>query len=1042
MFPAAHRFIRRRFGGGLLLALLAVPCDLLACAHGAAPAAPATAAAPAPPSPRRESILVRPVAVTASSVESNRPELRPDNACDANPITRWASEKSDAEWLVLDFGKPVDFNAVTIAWEAAFGRRYALQTSNDGVNWTTIFQEKDGDGGEDSIALAPQKARHLRLLGQKRGTDWGYSIFELQVKNAGSDDGRPPASPGAPEAVFADGAVFLEWNDCPVADFGHYQLYRAEGEGAFAPLNQEPLLDRRFIDRTVKNGVTYRYYVTAVDIFDRASLPSPSVTGTPSSGTARDFLPVPSCAWKRHLGDLPAHCISSSPNRGVALGGFGAGSFMYTFTGAFGPFQTFDNTLYKGTWLPQAAFHVFEQMEGQTSNARCLATDAQLKPAWPKLRTGEGVYHALQPKGWVTYDTFRCDISQVFFTPIVPHDYRLSSLPVGIWRFRLHNPQPRALTVSVMLTFPGVYVGETLSEKRFSNSAVTGNGIAGIVLRSQGGLGEWCIATRAESGCEISRATSWNGDGDGGDVWAQFSDDGVLPDRALDGSMSAAALAVRVRLQAGETREIPFVISWDFPWMRFLSGTEWWKHYTEDYGRSGRNGARLAADALRQDREWEARVDAWMDPVVGNPRYPDWLKCAAFNELYYNQFGGIFFEAGLKAGHDHEYLGLHEEDHKHFEMESPIYTSANTLDVRHYGSIVYARFWPEIERDTLKCFADATLHYKFPKPVPVGLVPHDVGDPKKCDPYFEWDVYRHDIPDLVYWKDLSPKFVQQCWRYYSLHHDRKFLEYVWPACKAAYTFLKSTDGDNDQLPDNSGSDNTYDNWGLHGTSLLCGGLWVGALEALEKMAAVLKDPLLREIREQLAMARVHLDRELWLDDKRYYRIDTKSNHPTAIMSDGLNGQLYCRYGLADILPAERMREHLRQTFARCVKPFTDFTGDGVGDIGAVNCVKEDGGLIGTLQSDEVWTGATYALAALMYRAGLREEALHTAYGVYYNTYVNPATAFWFNTPESWRVGSMVARPSGPEQYQRPRAVWELLLAIDDPYDTNAARREN
>ena len=69
----------------------------------------------------------------------------------------------------------------------------------------------------------------------------------------------------------------------------------------------------------------------------------------------------------------------------------------------------------------------------------------------------------------------------------------------------------------------------------------------------------------------------------------------------------------------------------------------------------------------------------------------------------------------------------------------------------------------------------------------------------------------------------------------------------------------------------------------------------------------------------------------------------------------------------------------------------------------------------------------------MYHAGLREQALQTAWGVYYTTYENEATAFWFNTPESWRVPTMVTRPSNPEQYQRPRAVWELLFAICDPY---------
>ena len=237
-----------------------------------------------------------------------------------------------------------------------------------------------------------------------------------------------------------------------------------------------------------------------------------------------------------------------------------------------------------------------------------------------------------------------------------------------------------------------------------------------------------------------------------------------------------------------------------------------------------------------------------------------------------------------------------------------------------------------------------------------------------------------------------------------------------------------------RLPDNKGSDNTYDAWGLYGTSLLCGGLWVGALECLEPMAKLMKDPAADEIGAWLVEAKTNLDQQLWMPDKGYYRMDTRGQFTTAVMSDGLNGQLYCRrLGLPDILPADRMKAQLQRTYDLCVKPLKDYNGDGVGDIGAVNAVQEDGSLLGTLQSDEVWTGTSYFLAALMVDAELRDEALKTAYGVYFNTYVNRETAFWFNTPESWRVPTMVTRPSNPEQYQRPRAVWELLFAICDPY---------
>ncbi|MDD5067624.1 MAG: GH116 family glycosyl hydrolase, partial [bacterium] len=308
--------------------------------------------------------------------------------------------------------------------------------------------------------------------------------------------------------------------------------------------------------------------------------------------------------------------------------------------------------------------------------------------------------------------------------------------------------------------------------------------------------------------------------------------------------------------------------------------------------------------------------------------------------------------------------------------------------------------------------------------------PHDIGKPQD-DPFFRVDAYG---TNRLHWKDLHSKFIQQCWRYYHTWKDKKFLDHVWPACKATYEYLKSTDKNKDKLPDNHGSDNTYDVWGLYGTSLLCGGLWVASLEAMKKMAAIMKDPLVPEIDSWLKDSRKNLDQQLWMEEKGYYRIDTDSKNSTAIMSDGLNGQRYCeRYQLPDILPVDRMRSHLKQVFERCVKPMKDYDHDGYGDVGAINGLSEKNELLGTEQSNEVWAGSSYFLAASMYHMGLRDEALHTAYGVFRTTYLNEETAYWFNTPEAWDREGKKPRPDDPEQYQRARAVWELLCEIDDPY---------
>lgn len=263
-----------------------------------------------------------------------------------------------------------------------------------------------------------------------------------------------------------------------------------------------------------------------------------------------------------------------------------------------------------------------------------------------------------------------------------------------------------------------------------------------------------------------------------------------------------------------------------------------------------------------------------------------------------------------------------------------------------------------------------------------------------------------------------------------MYKDKDFLDYCWPAVKLTYEFMKSQDSDGDYLPNNNGSDNTYDRWGLYGTSLLCGGLWAGALEATEKMAEIKKDPMLDEVRNWLKNAKANLDKQLWYDKKGYYKIDSDGKTSTAIMADGLNGQRYCEYlGLDDILPREKMISHLRKVYEMCVVPLADFNGDGIGDCGAINGRKEDGTDIGLGQSEEVWTGVSYFLAATMYNLGLKEEALKTAYGVYHITYENEATAYWFNTPEAWRNKGLSPRPTKPEQYQRPRAVWELVFEI-------------
>lgn len=729
----------------------------------------------------------------------------------------------------------------------------------------------------------------------------------------------------------------------------------------------------------------------------------------------RDFFEIPDCAWKRGLGDVPENTASSCPDRGIALGGFGAGSFMYSISGSFGPWALKCGA-YDRWWLNKSAFHIRERIGSKREKVRTLSTSPAVDTEWEKLKKGEATYFALQPKGWVTYNCFDLDISQKFFSPIIPHNYKETSYPVAVWQFKFANHTGKKAEASLTLSWQQTPFSGILLRKGYRNALKREGNIAGVILKADDPQNiaetqnsEWCIAASESDGVRVTYDLDWK----------------------RNNSHAVAAISAEIFLEPGEAKVVPIAISWDFPVVKFgdpcASGTEWWRKYTEYFGRDSAQSFNIAKEALQNYPEWEKKIDAWMKPVIKSVRYPRWLKTAAFNELYYTQFGGTFYESGLKCGHDREYMGLHEDDHKFFVMESMAYPFCETFDVRHYCSMIMVKFWPEIERDILRCFADGIIYYDA-----LHQTPHDFGRPDK-DPFFEFDAYG---TNKLHWKDLHSKFIQQVARYYHFHRDKEFLDYCWPAVKMTYEYMKSQDTDGDCLPNNCGSDNTYDDWGLYGTSLLCGGLWVGALEVMEKLARVQDDPIIKEITGILSKAKKNLDEQLWYEEKQYYRMDTAGKYSNAIMADGLNGQGFCGLmDLDDILPRRRMIKYLKKVYQMCVVPLKDFNGDGIGDCGAVNSRKEDGGDIGfnMAQAREIWPGSTYFLAATMYHLGLREEALKTAYGAYYIVYEHEPAAYWFNTPEAWHDGGHTPRPENPEQYQRARAVWELLLEIYDPY---------
>ena len=100
---------------------------------------------------------------------------------DGDRTTRWSSEFSDPQWIAIDLGEPVEIARVELLWEAAYGKAYTIEVSSDGEAWAEVFRTEKGDGGRDEIRFPATRARWVRLRGSKRGTPFGYSLWEFRV---------------------------------------------------------------------------------------------------------------------------------------------------------------------------------------------------------------------------------------------------------------------------------------------------------------------------------------------------------------------------------------------------------------------------------------------------------------------------------------------------------------------------------------------------------------------------------------------------------------------------------------------------------------------------------------------------------------------------------------------------------------------------------------------------------------------------------------------------------------------------------------------
>ncbi|WP_328822490.1 serine/threonine protein kinase [Micromonospora rubida] len=103
-------------------------------------------------------------------------------AVDGDPVSRWSSGFSDPQWLIVDLGARWQISEIVLHWERAHAVRYRVEVSTDGRTWQSVYSTSNGQGGAVSITADRVPGRYVRVYCTQRFNEYGYSLFELQVR--------------------------------------------------------------------------------------------------------------------------------------------------------------------------------------------------------------------------------------------------------------------------------------------------------------------------------------------------------------------------------------------------------------------------------------------------------------------------------------------------------------------------------------------------------------------------------------------------------------------------------------------------------------------------------------------------------------------------------------------------------------------------------------------------------------------------------------------------------------------------------------------
>jgi non-lysosomal glucosylceramidase len=751
--------------------------------------------------------------------------------------------------------------------------------------------------------------------------------------------------------------------------------------------------------------------------------------------------------------------LKHRPYYGVPCGGIGAGSIGRDFRGAFCKFSLRPGFVEQHVNAVKANQFILNlSRNGKTLKQTVLSCaynsgEAPLS-TWDFTFPSENVaYRGLYPRSWTRFDLPEYGITVISrqITPIIPNNYKDSSLPSTVFVFEVYNNSDEEIDATIIFTWRNgtgnqrfCNEGECKTSKFIKNEKIHGAILDHTIDKMQIYYGISALKTKENL---PTICTGFNPNGNGSNFWMQLNENqGKLNNEKIDADNSSSAIAVSLttHLKTKEKRDLEFALTWHMPTVSFGTKQRTFNRwYTRFFGTDPTAVKDIAEHALTNYKKWEECIDEWQNPILQHPNLPNWFKSALFNELYFLSDGGtVWFDFDKNWSGQEKQLSeytsnLLKEYGRFGYLESWEYRMYNTYDVHFYASFALAELFPKLEH-VLQAEMSDNIHNSEEKLIKYHMegdiapqkticrVPHDLGNPA-CEPWLLTNAYV--MHNTALWKDLNLKYVLTSYRDYfcMLKKDKTFLEFTWPSVKALIEEgLANWDRDGDGMIENFGlADQTYDAWRMVGVSAYCGSLWLAALKVATEMAKDIKDTVAFEKYSKiLEAAKTVFEEKLW--NGKYYNFDESNISRKTVMADQLCGYWYLQSinpELAkDLLPPEHVQSSLSYIYEYNVMKF------GNGRLGVVNGMRPDGKVDRAyIQADEIWTGISYAIGAFFIQQGNPQKGFDVAWGIY-DTCFN-RSGLQYQTPEAL-YRKKYYRAIG---YMRPLSIWSMYAALRKNY---------